>query len=79
MKIQFVSFLSVTFGIGKISKIIIKDQMKNNMRNKNLLYALLIGCALNSCGSNPATGDETFLKEIVLKEYISSHLPENLM
>lgn len=39
--------------------------MKNNMRNKNLLYALLIGCALNSCGSNPATGDETSLKEAV--------------
>ena len=51
MKILFVSFLSVTFETGKISEDIIEDQMKNSMRNKSFLHALLIGCALNFCAS----------------------------
>ena len=48
MKIQLVLFLSVTFETGKISEIIVKDKIENNMKNKKLLFALLMGFALNS-------------------------------
>lgn len=65
MKIQLVLFLSVTFETGKISEIIVKDKIENNMKNKKLLFALLMGFALNSWGSNPVKGDEPSLKKAV--------------
>lgn len=65
MKIQLVLFLSVTFETGKIAEIIVKDKIENNMKNKNILFVLLMGFALNSWGGNPVRSDEPSLKKVV--------------
>ncbi len=65
MKIQLVLFLSATFENVKVPEIIVKDKIENNMKNKNILFVLLMGFALNSWGGNPVKSDEPSLKKAV--------------